>query len=138
MKSWTIRFWNIFFENYKTKVRSQALKIRSVQCYEVNWIPFFWSHCMILKKKLKIRNWMILELSLKMFDSQMIWENFARRILRMRKEGGAPSRFSFGNLRTLPKIWFNLSTHPSNYHSSNESRFIILLELLCLNIKAQF
>ena len=32
----------IFLENYNISAQSKAVKIRSVQCYVVNWIPFFW------------------------------------------------------------------------------------------------
>ena len=44
-KSLTTPFWKSFLESYKIQMRIMAVKIRSVQCYGVNWIPFFWRHC---------------------------------------------------------------------------------------------
>ena len=34
------KIMKFFFENYSIWMRIKALKIRSVQCYGVNWIPF--------------------------------------------------------------------------------------------------
>ena len=48
VKSWTTRFYQDFFENCNIWVQIKALKIRSVQCYGVNWIPFLGRQCKML------------------------------------------------------------------------------------------
>ena len=45
VKSWITRFCKDFLENYNIWVQIKALKIQSVQCYGVNWIPFFGRQC---------------------------------------------------------------------------------------------